>query len=100
MTSVRTPHAVNIWNEKGRKGFSRTKSQTADSGQKGGRMTNTDNLATEEFAAGFTPQRGTEQGDVMCPVCWAAVFDILLTALELDEETTLMTWVGAGTNAG
>ena len=36
----------------------------------------------------------------MSPARWAAVFDILLTALELDEETTGTTWVGADANMG
>ena len=59
-----------------------------------------DDLIPEDCAPGFTPQRGTGQGDVMSPECWAAVFDILLTALELDEEATGTTWVGADANAG
>ena len=60
----------------------------------------TDDRTTDDRAAGFTPQRGTGQGDVMSPACWAAVFDILLTALELDEETSGTSWVGADANTG
>ena len=82
MTAVRTPYAVTIWNNNGRKGFPYKKSQTAGGVQQVGRMTLTDNLTTEECAAGFTSQRGKG------PACSAAVFDILLTALELDEEIT------------
>ena len=58
----------------------------------------TDNLTSDKIAAGFTAQRGTEQGDVISSACWAAVFDILLTALELVEETTGTTWEGADAN--
>ena len=36
----------------------------------------------------------------MSPACWAAVFDILLTALEIDEEVAGTTWVGADANTG
>ena len=36
----------------------------------------------------------------MSPACWEAVFDILLTALELDEGTTGTTWVEANANTG
>ena len=44
-----------------------------------------DNLTSDEIAGGLTPQRGTGQGNVMRPALWVAVFDIFLTALELDE---------------
>ena len=32
--------------------------------------------------------------------CWSAVFDILLTALEIDEEISGKTWVRSGANTG
>ncbi len=35
---------------------------------------------------GFHAVRGTGQGDVTCPTCWAAIFDILLTALHMDIQ--------------
>ena len=100
MTAVRTPHAIRVWNKSGRKGFTHTKTRTRKRDRQGGHEMPTDNQTTDETAAGFTPQRGTGQGDVMSPACWAAVFDILLTALELDEENNGTTWVGADANAG
>ena len=36
----------------------------------------------------------------MSLACWEAVFDILLTAHEMDKEVTGTTWVGADANAG
>ena len=38
----------------------------------------------------FDPERGTGQGDVSSPYTWVAVFDIVLAALDLEEEGTLM----------
>ena len=76
------------------------KTRTRKRDRQGRQESPTDNQTTDEYAAGFTPQRGTGQGDVMSPACWAAVFDILLTALELDEENNGTTWVGADANAG
>ena len=35
---------------------------------------------------GFHAVRGTGQGDVTSPTCWAAIFDILLTALHMDIQ--------------
>ena len=95
MTAIRTPHVAKIWNKNRCKGFPYKMPRTKAGAQQGGQKTLMENLTTEECAAGFTPQSGTGQGDVMSPACWAAVFDILLTALELDEETTGMTWVWA-----
>ena len=37
---------------------------------------------------GFTPGKGTGQGDVCSPITWLAVFDILLTALSRDPSPT------------
>ena len=82
MTAVLTPHSVRIWNKNVRKRFLPYKKlRTAGGAQQDGWITMTDNLTTEECAAGFTPQRGTGQGDVISPACSAAVFAILL---ELD----------------
>ena len=36
----------------------------------------------DTLAMGFTPEMGTGQGDVVSPLAWSAVFDILLTALQ------------------
>ena len=46
----------------------------------------------------FYAQRGTAQGDVTSPACWNAVYDILLTALELAaaETTTFSTMDARG----
>ena len=88
MTTVRTPHADEIWNKKGRKGFSYKPSRQAGGEQIGGRKKAPDDLTSEDCAEGFTPQRGTGQGDVLSLACWAAIFDILLTVLKLDEELT------------
>ena len=44
----------------------------------------------------FYAQRGTAQGDVTSPACWNAVYDILLTALELAAaETTAFSTMDA-----
>ena len=94
MTAVRTPHAAQIWNKHERKGFTSAKSQKAGGTQKGGRRLTTDDLTTDDVAAGFIPQRDTGQGNVMSSACRAAVFDILLTALELDKEVTGTTRLG------
>ena len=83
MTAVMTPHAAQIWNMHGRKGFPCAKLRKAGRHQKSGQRSTTDNLTTEDRPAGLIPQRGIGQGDVMSSACWAAVFDILLTALEL-----------------
>ena len=95
MTVVRTPHAVSTWNRTGRQGFrnrGKRKSQTVideqyrcpgttsptSAGQEQGET------ADENMADGFLATRGTGQGDVTSPTCWAALFDILLTALHMD----------------
>ena len=100
MTAVRTPHAVKTWNNKGRRGF-RCKQIRRARGTDGERGNTTDDdWTTDNRAAGFIPLRGTGQGDVMSPACWAAVFDILLTALEIDEKAAGTTWVRSDANAG
>ena len=38
----------------------------------------------------FSGERGTGQGDVTSPTCWIAIFDILLTALRLDDEADIL----------
>ena len=45
-----------------------------------------DEWANEDRVAGFISRRGTGRGDFMSPACWAAMFDILITALEIDED--------------
>ena len=69
ITAVRTPHAIEIWNKNGRKGFTYTRTRSKDGAQQGGMPRMSDNPRSEESAAGFTLQRGTGQGDVMSPVC-------------------------------
>ena len=108
MTVVRTPHAVDVWNKVGLSGFkkrsgfeSRTSSgsgmsvqgdtQDSDTGPKGGKLQ----------ADGFVAERGTGQGDVTSPSCWAALFDILLTALHMDMVAAAHPKsVSAGSNGG
>ena len=34
-----------------------------------------------------TKMSAEDSGDVLSPTCWAAVFDILLTALDINEES-------------
>ena len=100
MTAVRTLYKVQIWKQHGRKGFPCATSQKAGDVERGGRRPTTDDLTTDDRAAGFIPQRGTGQGDVVRPACWAAAFDIQLTAQDLDAEVTGTLWVGAGANTG
>jgi hypothetical protein len=90
-TIVRTPHSIGIWNNQGAVGLTRRTrkqrprqvydrficpgtvlQQDSDDGQQ------------EISGLGFHAIRGTGQGDVTSPTCWAAIFDILLTALHMD----------------
>ena len=92
-TTVRTPHSIGIWNKQGAAGLTRRSrkkktrrvydrflcpgtahQQESDDGQQ------------EIPGLGFCAQRGTGQGDVTSPTCWAAIFDILLTALHMDDQ--------------
>ena len=43
---------------------------------------------------------GRDKGDVLSPTFWAAVFNILLTALDIDEESIGGTWVHSSANEG
>ena len=57
--------------------------------------------ADENTADGFLATRGTGQGDVTSPTCWAAIFDILLTALHMDMKVaTHNRHVSSGSNNG
>ena len=81
-TTVRTPHAINIWNTAGVKGLRqrtcrRSETRCPDDASNAGYI-----------AEGFHAVRGTGQGDVTSPTCWAAIFDILLTALHIDIQDT------------
>jgi len=60
-TVVRSEWAWDTWTEHGHGGFPDTSQDS------------------------FQPARGTGQGDVSSPLTWTAVFDILLTALDLDR---------------
>ena len=99
LTVVRTPHAVRMWDKKGRKGF-RRKDKKLPSRQKG-IVTNGETIedkSSEDTALGFVAERGTGQGDVMSPTCWGAVFDILLTMLALDAEHQKGRWIKGTSN--
>ena len=49
---------------------------------------------------GVISQRGTGQGDVLSRTFWAEVFEILLIALEIDEESIRGAWVRSSANEG
>ena len=95
MTVVRTPHAVSTWNKTGRQGFrnrgKRKRQEVNDDQYRGPGTTGPmvegpeqDEIADGNTADGFLASRGTGQGDVTSPTCWAALFDIQLTALHMD----------------
>ena len=57
--------------------------------------------SAETNADGFLAARGTGQGDVSSPTCWAALFDILLTALHMDMHRSAHNkHVASGSNTG
>ena len=59
------------------------------------------NERAQSRQGGFISQRGTGQGDVLSPTCWAAVVDVLLTALEIDVESIGGgAWVRSSANEG
>ena len=112
MTVVRTPQAVNTWNKTGRQGFrnrgKRIRQTLIDEqyrcpGTTPRRPDEQEQVETadENMADGFIATRGTGQGDVTSPTCWAALFDILLTALHMDmKEATHNKHVSSGSNTG
>ncbi len=92
-TTVRTPHAVDIWNKRGASGLSRRSRprkkhshNVYDKFRCPGTVPrqDTEDYQQEATGPGFHAVRGTGQGDVTSPTCWAAIFDILLTALHMD----------------
>ena len=107
-TIVRTPHSIGIWNNQGAVGLTRRTrkqrprqvydrficpgtvlQQDSDDGQQ------------EISGLGFHAIRGTGQGDVTSPTCWAAIFDILLTALHMDgHEQRTSQHVASDANRG
>jgi Ulp1 family protease len=98
-TTVRTPHAIDIWNKHGASGLSRRSRQRKkhshnvyDKFRCPGTVPRQDTEDDQQEATGpgFHAVRGTGQGDVTSPTCWAAIFDILLTALHMDIQHTRM----------
>jgi len=98
-TTVRTPHAVDIWNKRGASGLSRRSRprkkhshNVYDKFRCPGTVPrqDTEDYQQEATGPGFHAVRGTGQGDVTSPTCWAAIFDILLTALHMDIQHTRM----------
>ena len=81
VTVVRSNFAINKWNEHGYNSVGEIGSQLRPSGPTTDPM-----LALVEA---FSGERGTGQGDVTSPTCWIAIFDILLTALRMDDEDPL-----------
>ena len=73
---ARTPHAAATW----------ANHPYACSPQPTNPLTPPMTDPVSQLLAHFTAARGTGQGDVTSPAFWNAVFDILLTALQRDEE--------------
>jgi hypothetical protein len=73
---VRTPHAVKAWDKHGTNGIKIKRRKN--------RQTEATSGEEQDDMEGFIAERGTGQGDVLSPSCWGAVFDILLTMLDID----------------
>ena len=94
-TTVRTPHAIDIWNKQGAAGLNRRTRKRINRGSNVFERfrcpgTSSPDVMNDEqqdvSGPGFHAVRGTGQGDVTSPTCWAAIFDILLTALHMDIQ--------------
>jgi hypothetical protein len=85
---VRTPHAIRVWDRHNVKGI-KIKSRICD---------DDDRKEDEDSMEGFIAERGTGQGDVLSPSCWGAIFDILLTMLELDAKDREARWIRGTSN--
>ena len=105
-TTVRTPHAIDQWNKDGPSCLRKRSRKKRDTTgfpeyQCPGYVPKLDDLSQDIPGLGFQAIRGTGQGDVTSPTCWAAIFDILLTALHMDiQETRAAQHVAADSNQG
>jgi len=108
-TTVRTPHSIKVWNKQGAAGLTRRSRKRRDLGTNvfdrfrcPGTTPRESNADQPEIAGlGFHAVRGTGQGDVTSPTCWAAIFDILLTALHMDIQASRTNYhVSADGNRG
>jgi len=86
---VRTPHAIKAWDKRNMKRVKFQKEMSED----------IDGDVEESVMDGFVAERGTGQGDVLSPSCWGAIFDILLTMLDLDAKDRESRWTRGSSNS-
>ena len=105
---MRTPHAIEQWNKDGpsclrKRSRKKRKTTIYPEYQCPGYAPEQEDTGISQDipGLGFQAIRGTGQGDVTSPTCWAAIFDILLTALHMDiQEARAAQHVAAGANRG
>eukprot|EP01041_Mallomonas_annulata_P013654 gene13654-biopygen6774 len=92
VTTVRTPHAKQIWKRSNYQGFM---AQQKNFSRNMTPMTPTQ-LLNHKIIKAFIAELGTGQGDVLSPLCGNALFDILLVMLEKCDHLPYLCREAAG----